>query len=358
MNGKISSGEVFVIAVGLVVALFPGVTNALILNTSKNSSLITVMATTVIGIIPVLLMTSISKKIDNESLKEFLLKKYGLLGNVLNVLLIIVAIFILFLNSWLIIDFIISQFLTRTSYYFIAIMLFTIIGWTINKGIETLSRTIFIVFSIMSVVMILLWIFLIPYVDLNNLKPYIDVTKVKIIQSSLIYLVYISMPLFYILDLKHITSDKENFERKIILAYIASTLIVIAFLFFIISVYGINFAAILTYPVYALFKKIQILGFIERIENFAAVQIIVAFYAQSVYLIYYLKENIVNYLKTKNKYIKDMITYIIAIIIPIISIFIFKNYNLVMIVKISPAIISSIAIVIILLFIKSKKKEI
>ena len=51
--------------------------------------------------------------------------------------------------------------------------------------------------------MIALWICLIPYINLSNLKPYIDVTTNKIIKSSIINTIYITMPLIYILDLKH-----------------------------------------------------------------------------------------------------------------------------------------------------------
>ena len=358
MNGKISSGEILTITIGLITALFPGITNALILNTSKNASLISVLIGIVIGLIPILLITKISNNIKTETLKEYIVKKLGIFGHILNTLLILIATFILFLNSWLIIDFIISQFLTRTSYYFIAIIFFAIIAWTVNKGIEVASRTIFILFLFTSIIMIFLWICLTPYIDLNNLKPYIDVGTNKIIKSSIIYLTYITMPIIYILDLKHITNDKKNFERKIIISYIFSSIIIEIFLFLIISVYGINLSTILTYPVYALFKKIQILGFIERIENFAAIQIIVAFYAQGIYLIYYLKENITKILKITNTKHINITTYLISLIIPIISIAIFKNYSLVNIVKLSPYIISSITIVIILLFLKSMKKEV
>lgn len=358
MNGKISTGEVLAITIGLITALFPGIANTLILSTSRNASLISVIIATIIGFLPIMMITTISKSMKNESLKEYLIKKLGTLGKILNILLIIVAVFILFLNSWLIIDFIISQFLTRTSYYFISVMLFTIIAWTINKGIETSSRTIFILFLLISIIMFALWIFLIPYVDLNNLKPYIDVKRIEMVKSSVIYLTYIIMPILYILDLKHITYDKRNFERKIIVSYIISSLIVIIFLFLIISVYGINLSTVLTYPVYALFKKVQIFGFVERIENFAAVQIIVAFYVQATYLIYYLKENIAEAFKITNGIVKNVETYLIALAIPTVSILIFKNYNLVSVLRISPYIISSLILVIVLLFIGSIKKEI
>ena len=40
MNGKISSGEVMAICVGIIFAMFPGFANSLILISSKNASLL------------------------------------------------------------------------------------------------------------------------------------------------------------------------------------------------------------------------------------------------------------------------------------------------------------------------------
>lgn len=351
MNEKISSGEILTIEIGLITALFPGIINPLLLNISKNASLISLLISMFLGTIPLFMILTISKSITTESLNDYIINNFGVLGKVLNVILMAIAIFILFLNSWLIIDFIISQFLTRTSYYFIAIVFFTIIGYTINKGIETTSRTIFVLTGLVSIIMVALWICLIPYTNLNNLKPYIDVTSTRIIKSSILNTVYISMPLVYLLDLKHITSDKENFEKRIIKGYTISSLIILVFIFFILAVYGIELSTILTYPIYALFKKIQILGFIERIENFAAIQIIVVFYIQAAYLIYYIKENLLKS-KNSNESIKKIITYLTSLIIPVTSIYIFKNHNLITILKESPYIIGSIIIIIIILFIK------
>ena len=356
MNEKISSGQIIPIEIALVVALFPGLINTLILNISKNASLLSVMIGIIIGLIPVLMITKISKKINNQSLKEYLIKKLGLFGKILNTILVLIAIFILFINSWLIIDFIISQFLTRTSYYFIGILFFTILAWTINKGIETISRSTFILFIITVVIMIILWSSLIPYINLENLKPYIDVEKTKILKSSLIYISYTALPIIYILDLKHITINKKTFERKIIISYLIASIIIEVFLFLIISVYTINLASILTYPVYSLFKKVQILGFIERIENFAAIQILVAFYIEAIYLLYYVKENIIKTLKIKNKKKINILTYFLSIIIPTISITIYKNYNILSTVTQTPYIIGILSIIILILFITSFKK--
>ena len=185
MNNKISTGEILSIEIGLIIALFPGLCNFLILNTAKNASLLSIIIATIIGFIPLLMIIAISKKIENKSLREYIKDNLGVFGKIINLLLITIAIFILFLNSWLIIDFIISQFLTRTSYYYIAIIFFIIIAWTINKGIETISRTTFVMFMITIIIMIILWGALIPYIKLDNLKPYIDTSTKDILKSSL-----------------------------------------------------------------------------------------------------------------------------------------------------------------------------
>ena len=140
-----------------------------------------------------------------------------------------------------------------------------------------------------------------------------------------------------VLITKNIINKKNN-----VLSFIA------IFLFFLLSIYGIELSTILTYPVYALFKKIQILGFIERIENFAGIQIITVFFVQASYLIYYIKRNLI---KNKNQ---KKLTYLIALVIPITSIFIFKNYNLTIVLKTSVYIIGSIITIITFLSIPQK----
>lgn len=357
MNNKISSGQILPIGIGLIVALFPGLVNFLILSIAKNASIISIIIAFILGFIPLFMIISISKRISDLSLKNYIKRHFGIFGNIINLILLIIAIFILFLNSWLSIDFIISQFLTRTSYYYIAILFFIIIAWTVNKGIETTSRTIFIMFVITIPIMILLWTSLVPYVRLDNLKPYIDVSSISIIKSSIIYICTTTLPIIYLLDLKHTTNDKESFERKIIVSYIISCIITIVFIFLIISVYTIDIATILTYPVYSLFKKVQIFGFVERIENIAGIQILVAFYIQATFLIYYLKENISNVFR-KNKKIKSKIlTYIISLIVPLTSITLFKKYNIINVINITPYIIGILILVIVLLFIKPKRKS-
>ena len=355
MKDKISSNLTmpFVIAMG-VAMFFPGTANFLILQTSKNATVLSIIIGSILGFIPILMMVFINKKL-NVSLHIFLKQKLKFIGLFLNIILILIAFFILFVNSWQMLDFIISQFLTRTSYYVIAIIFFTIISYIINKGINTASKTSFILYTLTITVAIILWLFLIPYVKLDNIKPIIDTSYTNIIKSSFIFAISSSLPVIYTLDLKHQVKDQKNFNKYLIIGYISALFIVSICLFLIISTNTIEVANILTYPIYSLYKKIQIFGFIERIENFAALQIIVAFYIQITCIIYYLRENISSILNINKA--KNILTYVIGVIVPILSILVFKNFSVFIILKITPYIISIIFIIISITFLISIKKD-
>ncbi len=351
MNEKISSGEVMAICVGIIFAMFPGFANSLILISSKNASLLSLGISFVLGFIPIFMIMYISMKIDTNFFK-FSTENFKVFGYVLNILLLMLAIFTIFISTWLMMDFIISQFLTRNSYYLIAVFISIIWAFVVNQGIETLSRTIFLIFIISVTVIVLLLLTLIPYVDLNNLKPFVDVPFKKILNSSFVFLSTSISPIFYILGLKYITKDKKNFSRKILVSYIIASCLIFMILFFIISVYGIELGSILTYPVYGLFKKVQIFGFIERIENFAAMFLITAFFAQISYFVYVIKNNISYMFAIKSSIKQNILTYVIAIIIPIVSIYCFKNYSLSLYISYVPYVLVIFYVILIIYFVK------
>lgn len=351
MNEKISSGEVMTICVAIMFAMFPGFANTLILTQAKNASLISLGIAFLIGLIPIFMIMFISKKIDTN-LTEFINKNFKSFGIIINILLLIALVFTIFLSSWLAIDFIISQFLTRSSYYLMAIFISVILAIIVNKKIEVLSRTVFILFIMSVPILVILLCTLIPYVELNNLKPYIDVPIKNILKSSFVFLTLQISPAVCLLELKNITHDKQDFKRKILIGYIIATILILLFLFFIISVFGIDLGSLLTYPVYGIFKKVQIFGFIERIENFAAMFLITAYFAQFAYFIYVIKNNICKTLKIKKKKKETFITYFLSISIPLASIYLFQTYNLQNYLKYTPYIISIFYIILIILFIR------
>lgn len=348
MNNKISSGEVMVIIIASIFSLFP---DFLILSLAKNASLISLLIGFLIGFIPIFMLIYISKKIDTNFF-SFLKNKFKNFSYPIIITLMLIAIFIIFTSAWLHFNFIISQFLIRDSYYFIAILIALAIIFALNKGLEAFSRTSFILFLIAISILLLLLTSLIPYVDLSNLKPYLNASLPNILNSALMFVVLSTLPLVYILELKNNTHDKSNFSRKILMGYLIGFLLIILMLFFILTVYGIDLATMFTYPFYALFKKVQVFGFIERIENFAAIIFITSFFVEITFMFYFIKKNITNIFKVTSKKLNLILTIALPILLFFISIYLFKDLNLAKYLNYVHYIVGILFIIIIIIFLR------
>lgn len=359
---KISSKELFVIAFYLSCFLFPGFGDTLILQTGKNASIITSIIGFIIGLIPLLIILYISKFTTDKNIFQINIEKFKFFGYVLNGLLIVSEIYIIAMGTWSIINFTVSQFLTRTSYYFLGIVMFSLIAFTVIKGLEVTARTSIILMIFFVLITIFGWLLLIPTVEIENIYPLINVGKQEFIKSALIFPFFSTIPLIGILFIKRDdVVNNKNFNKNIILGYIFGGILVITFLFFIISLFGIDLATLFTYPEYNVFKKIKAFDFLERIENIVALIVfIVSFGALSVLFLF-----IKDYIKTTFKIKKDKITNIIilflCIFIPLITIYIFRNYLVYFLYTKYPTISFFILIIIIinaiLLFFTNKRKK-
>lgn len=353
MNNKISTNEILAICFTMSISLFPGFAYLFMLQMGKTTTVITSIIGFLIGLIPIFMIIFINKRMQNQNLFSFNKEKLNIIGQLLNIYLIISAIFICFLNSWNIFDFIISQFLTRNSYYVLAIILCSIIAIAVIKGIETIGRSTFILFIIFIFTILFAWAFLIPNIEIENLKPLFTISKTNFIKNALSYTAYSAIPYIFILGINNTIIDKENYSKKIIISYILSGILVIGIIFLILATFGVNLSTMFTYPEYTLFKSIRNFKFIERIENILSITIFIAYFGNFAYLSYFIKEGILSFIPIKQQKKKNILTYALCILIPITSIYIFKNYNLVNLYKMAPLLIGTTIIPITIIFIRS-----
>lgn len=351
MNNKISGGEAMCTCIYIVAVSFFALINPVIFTITKNTSLISFLIGIIIGIIPVLMIMFISKRI-NTSLFIFLKNKFSIFGYILIIILIALTIFLVFIFSWIFLDFVIGQFLTKTSYYFVSISLFIFVYYCVTQGIEVISRTTFILFVFSFIILMFFFLTLIPYIDITNLKPYIDANIKSIIKSSLLVASTTSLPLITILNVKKHITNNDKFPRKIFFGYIISMLIMFLFLLFTLLIYGEEFSQILTYPSYSLLKKVQLFGFIERIENIVSIIFFGGFYATFVYYIYFISDNIKQLLKIKNKKRINILTFISSLGISTLSVYLFKNFEIGSIINYSYYIILIYLPIILIIFIR------
>jgi len=354
MNNKISTNEIMVICICLSAAMFPGFANLLLLKTGRSTTIIACLLGLLIGLIPILTIIVISKHLENKNIFEFNKEKLKIIGILINIIFIIIAIIISAINSWNICDFIISQFLTRNSYYALALVLCSIIAIAVIKGIESIGRSTLILMFFFTIIAIIATGLLIPNTEMNNLLPLFNISKANFIKTTLIYATYISLPFTFILGIKkNKIVDNQKYTKKVLIAYLLSGIITIGIFFFIIATFG-DAATIFTYPEHTLFKNIRFFDFIERIENIVSITIFITYFGNFAFLLYFIKEGIFNTINIKQKNAQNIITYLLAIMIPIISIYLFKEYNLLIILEKLPLIITILFPLLIIILITSK----
>lgn len=323
---KISSNQVLTFSFLLSCFFFTGFGNTIILKEARNSSILACIVGTIIGIIPLLLILSITKKNPDKNIFELNIERFKIFGHILNFLLILSVIYFFTVSVWEIINFIISQFLTRTSYYLVAAFICIIVSLVVIKGLEVLSRTSFILTIIFTVTVLFAWIFLIPNVEVNNFYPIMEASTNSFFKTALYFSSFSVLPLMTLLFIKRDDLiDKEKFNKKVIIGYIITAILTIEFLTLIIGTYGIDLSLLYAYPEYSLFKKINAFYFIQRIENIIAITIfITAFISFSLFTSF-----IINYFKStfkiKEKRTIDITTVLITFSISFVSIYLFTN---------------------------------
>lgn len=345
---KISYKEVFVLTFFVAVTLFVGFGDVRMMAVAGNSSLLSVVIGTFIGIIPLLIIIYISSFTKENSLFYVLKDKFGILGIVLNILLCFSAIAFLFLTSWLFVQFVISQFLTRNSYYILAFVFFAICAFTASKGIQVISRVSVILYFITFIAIAIIIGFLIPNVELDNVIPIFDVSKVHFIKSLFLITCLTSIPCFIMLGVsRKDLVDEKKYKYSLIFGYVLACIISLIILFFIISVYGIDLAKIFSYPAYNVLKKIRALNFIERVENIASVSIFAFYFGSFFATLHFCNMCLKDSFSIKSKVVSNILIYVIGILVPIISIWFFKQEYINLVYKCFPFAASGVLILLI-----------
>lgn len=354
---KISHKEIFVLTFFLSCFLYPGFGDTLIIKYSGNGIIISTIIGSLIGFLVVLLITSIFDKIDKGNIFDYNVSRFKVFGKVLNVLIIIGILYIIFVESWNIITFIVSQFLTKTSYFEVAFIMFSCLSYFIIKKIEVMSRTSIILFIIFIFMGVLTYIFLVPIIEIDNFKPILDFNKNDFLKSIFMPVCFSSFPLINILSIKkECLIDSKKCKKSIVLGYITSCLFWILYLLLVTGVFDPKMSALFTYPEYTLLKKVNAFNFIQRIENVLAFLIFIAAFIGLGLCFYSIISYIIKVFKLKKNKSINILTYIICITISFTSIYLFKDYLIIDLFTMYPIISFEILIPIILISILSIRK--
>lgn len=284
------------------------------------NSYIGVLISFITSIIPLLIFIFILNYKQEQNIKEKINHLYGkYLGTIINYTLIrlffIVAITVLFNLS----NFIVSQYLSDTNILYIMILLSVTLYFSLNKGIETISR-ISSIFTLIFLILLIIAIFSVKKeIDINNLKPFLEDGINGPIKAGLINSLLTIIPCFSLLIIpKQNITNNNKVIKHIIIGYIISSIILFLISIISNSILGEYLIQIYQYPAYISLKKASLFNFIDKIENFFSLAWILSSFIGIITSLYYIKETI-----TKSN--KQIINIPLIIILVIVSYKLFKN---------------------------------
>lgn len=306
---------------------------------AKQDAWITLILGTLIGIIILYFYGLIKKKLNNQSLKEFLLNKklgfiYITLFIIFNIYLILILLTLLslFTSAFYLVN--TPQIIINLGFIILAILL-TFKG---KYVLENISNLLY-VFSLIFIFTFL--ILLLKYLDFNNLTPILVIKPTNIIKASLIYASLTAIPQF-------ITVDYNIDTKKLIKSYLVSSLTLFIILTAIILGLG-NLGEIYSFPEYIVLKQIKLFNFIENVENVSCF----VWYMDIFITLSTISINIFEYLPKKY----NKLTLIISVIITTLftNYYICNNYENIIILFLSSPLILSIFLILFLTLLFYKK---
>ena len=325
---KLSNIGICLICYYIMNSMFLGVGLYNMFLLSKEATFICIIIGSIIGLIPISIYLYIFKNNNYENIFVLNVKLFGkIFGNIINGMLSVLAIFITTIVLYNLTMFLNLNYLVLTDKMYIAFLLIIPVIYAISKGIGTIEKTAQILIYIIIICFFIALIGLIPTIDIDNILPIFTANISRYIYSILTYVAFNTIPLFLILSIsKNDLIDKEKFSKDLLKTYIISN-VMIFFLFFVtLAGLGYPIVSVLKYPEFLILKEISLLGIIERVENIISMYFIIPMIMMVIISIYYSYVNFSRY--SKNKVYKKAFTYILPILVYILSIVIFKNITI------------------------------
>lgn len=175
------------------------------------------------------------------------------------VIVLIYSLIFLIIGLILMVRMISRIYLDAAPIWYILIPILLLIFYTITKKENTIYRVSSILVIFQMALLGLAFIILTPSIEMNNLIDLNQFHEISIINASIIFAFLTTSP--YVL----LTNFKEQYNYK---TYLISCLTLLFITILIIGGLTTNVALLFDYPEYVLFKSINIIGYLENIENF------------------------------------------------------------------------------------------
>lgn len=323
---KLSSLQFCAIEYFLILANNVGITTYILFNYAAQDGIISIILGTILGLIPLIIYLKIINTKPELNIFEKIEDKFSKTGKIINLILTLAIAFFIATNYNNLIDFISSQYLSKTPHIIIALSFLPAIIYILTKGTTVIGRTVFILLIISLSFVFLTIIGLIWQIKIDNILPILENGIKNPLMCSLIYITYNITPLFLLTIIpKNEILDKEKLNKRIIITYILANIIILIIYFLTLSILGANLANLYQYPEYDVLKKVSLIGFIERTESTISLRWTFYAFTLTVIGILFISKYIIHTFKIKNEKTNKKIIAIISLIIVLWGKFIFQN---------------------------------
>lgn len=303
-----------------ILSLFSGIGTYNVIRIARVDAYMSPIIAGILGIIVLKLFMYIFDYLPDKNLpakNKVLFGKF--LGTIVNYIICLLFLMIGVVLIYNVSNFAISQFLSETPLIIFMILLGIVLIYNVSLGIENISRVGILFFGIICLFTIISSLGILPTVEMGNIKPMLEYGVEKPLIGGIFLFVVNIVPIFALLIVeKDMLIDNKKTSKYLGIFYFIAILFVFMAVFFTISSLGIYLSLEYQYAEYTVLKKISMLNFIDRIENFIYIKWILSSVMFLSIILYYISNSI-------NKNSKKLVPTIILGIVIYVSLYLFKN---------------------------------
>ncbi len=327
MRDKIQFLEIGTLIYFFVRSSFIGIAVNSYLYFAKVDAYLCVLIGTIIGLLPLALIFKVASIKKDYTIHETIHLIFGKkIGNIINIILVGFTFYYSSILFYDLINFIASEYLYKTPAILIGIMLLIPIIYMIPKGLKTIARTSSILFILSIILFIFSIIGLIPSFSVENLLPLLEDGIGGPLRGSINHIAYSALPLFIltIIPRNNVENEKKA-ARRVIFSQVGASILSFLSILNVVGVLGIDLALLYQYPDYHMLRRIQVGGFIQRVESILAIQWILCLFVMIAFCMFYcLKTTETIFPKIKDNY-RKLLGFIFPIGMLILTRCLFRN---------------------------------
>ncbi len=316
MNKKVNIGDTYKI---IIFALTYGISFYYLKMLSKQNSWLIIIISHIIGFLYVKMCLKIKDSYKNKSIFEINKIVLGnIVGTFINLIFMIIYAFLTIIILWYLIIFLKTNFLEKTPVLFLKIIVLLPLFYIINKNNLVLIKSNNLFINIIFILTITAIIFLFPQIELNNLKPFSEISINNMSYALFAYTAVTFLPTHAILGINDLKFN--NFFKCTVKTFLLSISIVLS----TYLILGNSIIEIVDFPEFFVLRKIGVLANGTRIDSLIIIGWLLSIYAIAATFLLYIR----NYLKVEIKSYKNIFSYFLILLIAFLTTNVFKNVSI------------------------------